>query len=139
MMSEQERSIESLKHEYADVTENIRHYSNLRFVIFSVFFAVMGGITLLAFSDSGVTPLATRFAKVGGLLVTLIFWVYEERASQMFSHFSKVGIELESKLGYRQISTRPPGKFPVLEAKYVTRIFFVLWIAFWIYIVLTTL
>lgn len=138
-MSEQERSIESLKHEYADVTENIRHYSNLRFVIFSVFFAVMGGIVLFAFSSSGITPLAARFAKIGGLLITLIFWIYEERASQMFSHFRGVGIELESKLDYRQISTMPPGKFPILEAKYTTRIFFILWTAFWIYIVFTNL
>jgi len=138
-MNEQKHSTEDLKHEYADVTENIRHYSIMRCVIFSVFSAVMGGIAFFAFSDGGIARPAAILAKIGGLLVIFVFWVYEERASQMFSHFSKVAMELESKLGYRQISTRPPGKFPILEAKYTTRIFFILWTAFWIYALFTNL
>lgn len=138
-MSEQERPIESLKHEYEDVTQNIRHYSNLRFVIFSVFFAVMGGIVVLAFSDSGVTQNTPEYAKVGGLLITLSFWAYEERAGQIFSHFRKVGIDLENKLAYRQISSMPSAKFPILEAKYTTRLFFALWTIFWIAVIVKLL
>lgn len=36
----QGRSEESLRHEYTEVVQNVRHYSNLRFAVFTIFFAV---------------------------------------------------------------------------------------------------
>lgn len=38
---QQGRSEESLRHEYTEVVQNVRHYSNLRFVIVSLLFAVI--------------------------------------------------------------------------------------------------
>jgi len=35
-----ERSIGSVRHEYDSVIQNVRHYTNLRFAIFPIFFAV---------------------------------------------------------------------------------------------------
>lgn len=134
-MSDYLTSPEHLRYEYLDVVENIRHYSNMRFVIFSVFFAVMGAVLVVVFSGQ-TSSNVSLYAKVGGLLLTIVFWIYEERASEMFHHYRKVGIELESKLGYKQISSTPAARFPVLEAKYTTRLFFFLWSVFWVVVLI---
>jgi hypothetical protein len=137
-MKKQRRSLESIKHEYSDACQNLRHYSNLRFAIFSVFFAVTAGIIVVAFNnDNRVTPYASQFAKVGGLLVTLVFWNYQERASLMAIHHAKVASELEQFLGYSQMSTRPRNRFLSYEAKYITRIFFLFLTVFWAYTIYT--
>lgn len=47
----QVRSEESLRHEYSEVVQNFRHYSNLRFAIFTIFFAVIGGVGFVAFGQ----------------------------------------------------------------------------------------
>jgi hypothetical protein len=50
-MSEQnqKRSEESLRHEYTEVALNARHYSGLRFAVFTILFAVLGGVGFVAF------------------------------------------------------------------------------------------
>jgi hypothetical protein len=131
---------ERLKDEYVEVNLNIRHYSNLRFAVFSVFFLVMGGIVTIAFGDGQYAPFAVKFAKLGGLLVTFVFWSFEERISQLFRYFRKSAAKLEENgLGYQQYKTIPPREFPAFEAGSVTRIFYVLILAFWIYAVVVSL
>ena len=44
-----EHHFEELSLEYSEVNNNIRHYSALRFAIFTVYFAVIGGIVSIAF------------------------------------------------------------------------------------------
>jgi hypothetical protein len=131
--SKQQRSFESLKNEYTEANQNFRHFSALRFAVFSVFFAVEAGIAAVAFSNGQFVPNAVIFAKVGGLLVTLVFWSYQERIVRLIAHFMKVAAELEQQLGYTQISTRPPAKVPFLDINTITRLFFPLLIVFWIY------
>ena len=48
----QQRSEESLRHEYTEVVQNVRHYRNLRFVISSLLFAVMAGVGIVAFGTA---------------------------------------------------------------------------------------
>ena len=132
-MSEQKHLKETLTQEYLDATENIRHYSNLRFVILSVFFAVLGGLVLLAFGDASRDTPIMGLARGAGLMISLVFWTYEERASLMFAHFSKIAVELEKELGYKQISTRPQSNPLLPKAVHVTRVFFALLSAFWLY------
>jgi hypothetical protein len=129
----EQHSFEKLKNEYSEVNENFRHFSSLRFAIFSVYFAVEAAIFSAAFSSGKFGPSAIIFAKVGGLLVTLVFWSYQERVVRLIAHFMQVASKLESKLGYTQISTRPPAKFPIPDINTTTRLFFPIMIAFWIY------
>ena len=133
-MSEEEQAvlIDGARHEYEQVSENIRHYSNLRFAVFSVFVALMAGITYLAFSTESFTLSATPFPKIGGLLFTLAFWCFDERITKMFEHFGAIADELEEILGYRQFHMRPPGTVPVPKAKCVTRAVFSALVAFWV-------
>lgn len=132
-------SIESAQKEYSEVNENFRHFSSLRFAIFTVYFAVEAGLFSAAFKIGEFDPTAVIYAKIGGLLITLVFWGYQERTVRLIAHFMKVAAKLESQLGYTQISTRPPAKFPVPDINTITRIFFPLMIVFWIYALVTQL
>jgi hypothetical protein len=129
----QPSSVENLRNEYSEVNENFRHFSSLRFAIFSVYFAIQAGIFAAAFKSGGFSECGVNFAKVGGLLITLVFWGYQERNVQLIAHFMKVATKLESQLGYTQMSTRPPAKFPIPDINTITRIFFPFMVIFWIY------
>lgn len=70
----QPRSEESLRHEYTEVVQNIRHYSNLRFAVFSIFFAVLGGVGIVAFGKGQFDEHAAVVARIGGFPVIALFW-----------------------------------------------------------------
>lgn len=134
-MSQKQRSEESLQNEYTEVINNMRHYSNLRFVIFTVFFPIMWGIISLAYFDAQqLTPIAAQAAKVFAIVVTIAFWIYEERVNVVSDHFVKTAVQLEDSLGYSQISSRPPGKWPIFGANTMTRAFFLSWSVILIYL-----
>jgi len=128
------RSFDNLKSEYAEVNQNFRHFSSLRFGIFSAFFAVQAGMITVAFSsqDKFISN-APVSAKIGGVIVTIFFWMYQERIIRLITHFMKVATDLEKQLGYTQISKRPPAKFPFFDINTITRVFFPIFIVFWIY------
>jgi len=135
-MSEQQqgRSEESLRHEYAEVTQNVRHYGNLRFAVLSIFFAVMAGVGFVAFGEGQFDVHAAKVARVGGIFVAAVFWLWEERISQNFAHYTRVAVELEHHLGYAQYTTRPPRSRIVLEGNVaIPRLFFFLLALLWLY------
>jgi hypothetical protein len=133
---EKGRSVEEMKLEYSEVNQNMRHYSNLRFTIFTVYFAVLTGVIIIAFGDNRVLPYAPKLARFFGLFLTLFFAYYHERASLVYQHFSSRGEALEKLLGYKQITSMPHPKFKLLRFRYVTWFFFLLLSFFWIYMIL---
>jgi hypothetical protein len=135
----QERSLESVRHEYEEAGENIRHYSNLRFAVFSVFSVVIGALIAITFSGEPLIANGQMIAKAGGLLITWVFWNFEERVSDYVLHFQRIAGELEHTLGYRQLTEKPRAKFPVLSTIYTVRIFFTLLTCFWIYVIAASL
>jgi hypothetical protein len=128
-----ERSAESLRHEYSDTVQSIRHYSNLRFAIFTIFFAVIGGVGFVAFGKGQFHSHASLVARLGGIAVILVFWLYEERAGQLFQHHRQVAVNLERLLGYTQFITWPLGKNFLPEASVVNRLLFITIALLWIY------
>lgn len=134
-MGEQQRgrSEESLRHEYNEVAQNIRHYSNLRFAIFTIFFAVIGGVGFVAFGKGQFDEHASLVARFIGIPVIMIFWLYEERAGLRFHHFDKAAVELERLLGYTQFTTSPAPRSYLPDATIVTRLFFLILTLFWLY------
>jgi len=136
-MSEQrqERSEESLRHEYTEAAQTIRHFSNLRFAIFTIFFAVMAGVGIVAFGKDQFDSQAAMVARVAGFFVIAIFWVYEERVSRYFDHHSRVVVELERSLGYTQYSTKPVMPRYLPDTIVVVRFFFFLFTLLWLYAV----
>jgi hypothetical protein len=126
--------IENLKHEYSEVNNDIRNHSTLRFNIFTVYLAAFGGLASVAFGffefKYGTPNHLKLWGRLGGLLVTLLFFYYELRIQSLINHNLKVGKEIELLLGYRHIATRPPwGRHRSHNA---TNIFFLILIAFWL-------
>jgi hypothetical protein len=132
---EQQRSREDLRHEYTEVVQNIRHYSNMRFVIFSILFAVMGGVGIVAFSKGQFDQHAAVVARVAGILVIFIFWQLEEGAFRFYDHCTKIAAELERLLGYRQYSSRPVSRSFLPRRYIVQRVFYFLLTVMWLYAV----
>jgi len=134
-MSEQrkERSEESLRHEYSEVVQNLRHYSNLRFAIFTIFFAVMGGIGFVAFGREQFDANASLVARIAGFAVVAVFWLYLERTSSAFEHFRRVAMSLERDLDYTQWLARRVSTGFIPRAIVINRVLFFLLILLWAY------
>jgi len=131
-MSEQQqgRSEESLRQEYSEAVQTIRHYANLRFALFSIFFAVIGGVGIVAFGREQFDAQAAIVARIAGFVVIAIFWNYIERLGRLFEHFINVAVEVERSIGYTQWTRRPWGPF---FAGYVMfRVFFCLLTVLWV-------
>jgi len=136
-MSEQqrERSEESLRHEYTEVVQTIRNYGNLRFAVFSIFFAVIGGVGYVAFGKGQFDAHAAMVARFGGFPVIALFWWYVERLDQLFAHHIVEAVELERSLGYTQFTTRPSQPPYLPNFRVVGRAFFALLTMLWLYAV----
>ncbi len=138
-MSEQqpERTPESLRHEYTETVQSIRHYSNLRFAIYTIFFAVLGGIGLVAFGKGQFEAQAAKMARISAFPVIALFWWYQERVNQFFVVTVGLAIELEKALGYKLHTSRPgPQRFRHATG-IVGRAFFLVLALIWTYAVYT--
>jgi len=94
--------------EYKDVSDNIRLFQNIRFAQLTVFIAVAGALIGVTFTaPATISPVLMIVVKFGGLLVTLLFWILQERTVLYLQHFVQRAVELEEVLGYKQYSTRP--------------------------------
>ena len=129
----QQRSREDLRHEYTEAVQTIRHYANLRFALFSIFFAVIGGVGIVAFGKGQFDVQAALAARIAGFVVIAIFWNYIERLGRLFEHFISVTVEMERSLGYTQWTRRPRGR--LFPGYVMFRLFFFLLTALWVYAV----
>ena len=127
---QRQRSEESLRHEYSEIAQYNRHHTNLRFVVFSIFFAVMGGVGFVAFSTGQFHANAAVMARIAGVLVIVLFWLYLERLTEMVDHYSRIRAQLERDLGY---AIRPygQGRFPRQQTTW--RVFYFLVTLLWLY------
>jgi dipeptide/tripeptide permease len=124
-------SKDDLKDEYADVSQNIRHWQNMRFAQLTVFIAAMAGLMSAMFQTSGTsTDLARISLKVAGLVAVAIFWVMDERVVQYWRSYRHRAVELENELGFKQHSATPPRH--LITAGNAVRLLFVLLLAFWV-------
>jgi len=127
------QSEESLRHEYSEVIHVICHYSNLRFAIFTILFAAVGGLGFVAFGRDQFDAHTAILARIAGLPVIALFWWYEGRTAEAFEISFHRAIELEHLLSYAQF-TRRPDHLPYLPGhRTVGRIFFVLFTLLWVY------
>lgn len=119
------------KDEYKDVSANMRQYGNMRFAQLTLFIVLTAGLmTVLFTSDLPSTSLVGLVLKIGGLIVTVVFWIMEERATDHWHHFSRCAVELEKQLGYQQYSTRPART--VVSATNAVRALYFFVFLFWV-------
>ncbi len=119
------------KDEYLDVSENIRHWENMRFAQLTVFIATMACLAGAIFQAIGsLTDMARIFLKVAGVLIVIIFWAMDERVVQYWKSYRRRATALEKELDFQQHSTAPPRRF--ITSRNAVRLFFMLLLVFWI-------
>jgi hypothetical protein len=128
-------TFQRLRYEYSEVNQNFRHYSALRFAILSVFFAGIGLLFSIAFGPIDSTAYFRMLAKFGGLLITIVFFIFEHILNEYLRHFAKVAMELEELLGYKQFKSRPQFR---VQTRHATYGLYILLVVFWIYALLWT-
>lgn len=76
-----------------------------------MYIGVLGGLVSVAFGLIGSsTPNASdlaRWAKAAGLLFSIAFLLIEMSIEQYLQHFQRILKQLEERLGYSQMTTRP--------------------------------
>lgn len=68
------------QHEYQEAMANIRHYSNLRFAMLTVFVAITGGLLAANYSDSfkvDTVIFGMNIIRVAGIWISIVFFIFE--------------------------------------------------------------
>lgn len=92
--------------EYLDVSENMRHFGNMRFAQMSILIAITGGLIAVLFANDHKLEQGLALAlKVGGLMVSAFYLIMETSNVEYWKHFHRLACELETTLRFRQHST----------------------------------
>lgn len=121
--------------EYLDVSENMRHYGNMRFAQLTLFIAITAAQLSVLFNSDIPKPslLICHFIEYGGLIVTVVFFIMEERAVSYWDNYRIRGVELEKDLSYQQFTRQPKRK--IWTATNAVRILFVFIFLFWVIVI----
>lgn len=122
---------ENYQEEFQEIGQLIRHYSNLRFAVLTVFLGFLGGAVTIGanLQIQAVSSFYILSIKAAGLLGTLVFWYFEWRIGQTFVHLEKRVEKLEKKLGYKTYTGRLSIK---LKTPYIMTILYGIVFIFWI-------
>jgi hypothetical protein len=107
-MTDTPQTPEKLMHEYSELSSNVRHYSSLRFAMFTVYFGLTGGIASAAFhfvepkAHNVVEPFIV--ARCAGVFFTVIFFVLETIINRILTHEVAILKTLEAQLGYSELA-----------------------------------
>lgn len=101
-----------LKDEYLDVSENMRHYGNMRFAQLTLYVVITAAQLSILFNSDLTKPsfLICKLLELGGIIVTIVFFIMEERAVTYWDNYRIRGVDLESELGYQQFTNQPKRK-----------------------------
>ena len=122
---------EHYRDEYKEASANLRHYSLLRFSVFTHFLAVQAGLISFGLNaNSTRLPTLAIVIKIVALVATFVFWIYSERVNAYRKLFIKRACDLESRLGFEQYVSKPMLEF--LSTLFATRLFFLAVAAFWL-------
>ena len=98
--------------EYKDLSDNMRHYANMRFAQLTLYFALTAAFVTAVFTVDPPLGDSLRLAlKILGALAAAAFGVMEERAADYWHHFRRRAVEIEKGLGYKQYTDRPAAKW----------------------------
>lgn len=68
------------QYKYQETMANIRHYSNLRFAMLTVFVAITGGLLTASYSESikvTTTICGMNIIRVTGIWISVVFFIFE--------------------------------------------------------------
>ena len=130
-----EKDIEGYRHEYSEILKSLRHYSNLRFAILTVFFGVFAGLIMMSFKTD-LFPKAKSLiilGKLAGLMTAIIFYMFAERTITFANLLEQRAEQLERKLGYHAITFKPKATFKFIKISFAIRLLFMIIAVFWLY------
>jgi hypothetical protein len=121
--------------EYNDLSQNMRHYANMRFAEMTLFFVVTAALASKVITQAG--DIADHSVPQGiirllGLIVTLVFWSIEERTTRYWNCFHKRAKVLEADLGFRQYTDEPAPILKRLRATGMVRLMYGLIVLAWL-------
>ncbi len=120
-----------LKDEYLDASDNIRHWNTLRFAELTIYIALTGALlNAITGSSPPLPPLVGASAKIAGLVVTILFFVLQERTMLYWYSFVHRAAELEKELGFQQYSSRPLAG--LITGRNAVRVFFLIMVLLWV-------
>ena len=115
--------------EFNEISESIRHYSNLRFAVLTLFFAFAGACISFVYGEH---PPKQQFAivatQLAGIIGSLVLWFFEYRIQNEFTHLERRAATVEKELGYDVYGRRT--RFRV-RMFWLTSFFFAGVILFW--------
>jgi hypothetical protein len=119
-----------LRDEYLDVSDNIPHWNTLRFAGLTIHIALTGALPNAIIGKSPpLPPLVSAPGKIAGLIVTIGFFVLQERTMLYWYSFLH---RVKRKLGFQQYSTRPPAGITTTTSRNAMRAFFLIMVLFWV-------
>ena len=103
----------------------------MRFAELTIFVTATGALLAATFSHvaAPVGGEAVLVRKLAGVIVTLVFWVLQQRTMLYSRHYVARAAELEAELGFRVLDPAPQGW---LGGHRMVRVLFVLTLAFWV-------
>ena len=105
-------NLSGLQQEYADVSNNIRHYSQLQFAQLTLCIAIIAGLLSILFGSSNVSNQFLRTSlEIAGILLASLFYFMSVRVQEYWDARVNRAKEIEVKIGFSQYSTTPPKKF----------------------------
>ena len=109
--------------EYTEVNNNLRHYSSLRFAQMTIFLAISGALasTFLEKNES-LNPIIKFCIEIGGVFLTVMFWIMEESATKKWRAFHTRAINLEKDSNNKQWTNFPQSE--LFSATNATRMIF---------------
>lgn len=103
-------AVGNLTEEYNDVSRNIRHYSNLRFIQFILYILCTAGlITFLLLQLSSGNWLRLCL-KIIGIVISVFFGLMEKQAADIVQYLFRRAVEIEELLGFKQYTNYPAGR-----------------------------
>ena len=120
------------KDEYLDASDNMRQFGNVCFSQITLFIAITAGIIIAGLfqSDLVLSDIARITLKIGGVIVTFIFWALDQREMIYWNHYRQRAIELEKSLGFQQYTEAPATS--VFSATNAIRMLYLSILVFWI-------
>ena len=117
--------------EYQECGTNMRHYSNLRFAILTIFAAATAAL-IPAYDKFPTLKVNISIVPFFGVLLCIIFLVMHERTVDLWLKFYKRAITIEEIMLFSQYKSRREGI--ILSNRNATRLLFSCLIIFWLII-----
>ena len=97
---------------YHEACQLFRHYATIRFAILTAFIAITGGLLVFAFPSEAASPRAGfrfYFASASGIVIAVLFGIYEIRNDQLMRFFAKKMHDIAAHLDVSaEAKQRPP-------------------------------